>query len=591
MKWKRWTVVPCLLAAVVAAVGCSIDPAAYQTESGPEAARHAAEPYDRADLAEQAGYPKDDSVQAEQANDVDEGPSEQANGDSGQADATGNDRQAEHAAADDGQTEQGQDRGTVALPWTKVPDLPPIRRLDDWPQSVEKTIREFDLYGFDGIRVTVYAKKGDADYLHAALTAKDGVYDLGGIAGYGYDKDGDVTVEDVFLFKKQLIKLTGTVGASASMTRYVSLDNGVPKPVLFVDTGHVRHLDLDFDGREEVVASAGTLARTYVYRWNEDHAEMCDLNEALGASSVSISPERAVEAFSEKTDTVGLFWLTPDGLRSISTYSREEYVSDRFVNIPYTEQELREIEQLADRVGLLNPFVAGKGVATDYGVQASIRENDILQLSYPHFSVRQSARDLMPRDGTTVLKLNLGSGSANWIEYDGGAGSWYLQRNDTSISIGSAKPVNREQLLFVAMSLVSLDEKLPEPEKPLMVTRDYLLALNAMNEFLTAWLHRDAKSGVNWVSDEVKRKTDPEVLAAHFAGVSNPHHQAFEVTGKKRINEDTYAFDVSLYEYYTAQPDSVNGLPYKRDKGITYEVVRQGEDEWGQPIWRVNRLP
>lgn len=431
MKRKqRWNVIPPLLAAAMLLAGCG--GAANPVLSEPNPAKNSAEPYASAASVELAGQKEDSNA-------------------------------------------------NIALPWKKVADLPPIRKLADWPQNVDKTIREFDLFGFAGIRATVYAKKGNTDYLYAALTAKDGVYDLGEIAGYVYNNDGDVSVEDSFVFKKRLIKLTGTVGASATLTRYVSIDNGVPKPVLLVDTGHVRHLDLDFDGKEEVVASSGTLSKTYVYRWNRDHAEVCDLNELLGATAVTISPERAVEASYEQTGMVKLFWLTPSELRLISPYTREEYDSDRFVNIPYTEQELSGVRQLADQARIVNPFVAGKGVATDYGVQASVVDNDILQLSYPHFSVRESARDLRPQDGTTVRELRLGGGPAYWIEIDGGAGAWYLQRNGTYFSVGTAKSVSSEQLLYVVMSLVELDEKLPKSE-PLTVTRDYLFALQAMND-------------------------------------------------------------------------------------------------------------
>lgn len=483
------------------------------------------------------------------------------------------------------------DAGTIALQWNQVPDPPPLHKLSDWPQSVDRTIRDIGLYGFDGIKITVYAKKGDTDFLHAALTAKDGVYDLGEVAGYVYDKPEDVSVKDVVIFQRQLIQLTGTVGASATQTRYIAIEDGVPKPALLIDTGRVRHLDLDGDGKEEIVATSGTPMKTYVYRWNEGHTEMCDLNEALGAASVSISPERAVEAWDGQSEQIHLYWMTPRGLRPISQYTREEYDSDRFVKIPYTDPELREIERLADRIGVMNPLIAGKGVATDYGVQPSIVEDDVLQLSYPHFSVRQSTHDLKPQGGTTVRELKLDGNPICWIETDGGSGAWYWQRNGTYLSVGSAKPVSEDQLLYVAASLAPLEGRLTQPEKPLSVTRDYLLALNAMNEFVTAWLHRDASNGVKWVSDEVKRRTDPDVLSAYFTGVSNPHHQAFEVTGKKQISDERFAFHVLLYEYYTAQPDAVNGLPYEHAAGVTIEVVKQGEDEWGQPVWRVNGLP
>jgi hypothetical protein len=42
------------------------------------------------------------------------------------------------------------------------------------------------------------------------------------------------------------------------------------------------------------------------------------------------------------------------------------------------------------------------------------------------------------------------------------------------------------------------------------------------------------------------------------------------------------------YEYYTGQPDRVNGLPAKHGHGITLEVTKQGTNEFGEGIWRVS---
>ncbi|MDG0791147.1 hypothetical protein OMP38_09885 [Cohnella ginsengisoli] len=49
------------------------------------------------------------------------------------------------------------------------------------------------------------------------------------------------------------------------------------------------------------------------------------------------------------------------------------------------------------------------------------------------------------------------NGPAYWIETAGTA-AWYLQRGDTYLSVGTAKPFGPEQLLFVVASLVPLDD-------------------------------------------------------------------------------------------------------------------------------------
>ena len=37
----------------------------------------------------------------------------------------------------------------------------------------------------------------------------------------------------------------------------------------------------------------------------------------------------------------------------------------------------------------------------------------------------------------------------------------------------------------------------------------------------------------------------------YMSGISNPHHQAFEIFAGKRVDDDTYEFSVYLYTAYT----------------------------------------
>lgn len=491
----------------------------------------------------------------------------------------------------------------IPLPWEKVTVDGSIQVLKEGLNQAERIVKTTTLYAIAGSRetkVVIYAKQGDTDHLHAALVRDDVVYDLGPAAGYAYDRDDALTVSNIMLFQKEIVKIQGSVGAAASMTRYIDLTDGTPKLLLAVDEGNASESDVDHDGLPEVVVSAGTIPNTSIYRWKDGQIERVQLNEALQAEAASITIEGAVlGAFGPNQSEIRLYWLKKDGLIPFASYSSENYYSDRYVTIPYTSDELLGIREQADKMRIFDPYVPRKGIVTDYLVDVRIVEDGVMQLTYPHFGIRQSRTDLRPQDLSAFVpgeKLYFPDFTAEWIglpDSEAG-GDWYIQRGSTYLSIGSAKSVSKDELLFVIASLVPLEElKLPDGTVPAAntpppVTREYLFALQAANEFASAWARRDPENGLKWVTDEWKAGKDPLYLDAVFRGTSNPHHLTFELFGKRRVDERTYLFDLRLHDYYTAQPDSTFGFPADRGRGGTLEVVKQGDTEWGEGVWRVN---
>lgn len=118
--------------------------------------------------------------------------------------------------------------------------------------------------------------------------------------------------------------------------------------------------------------------------------------------------------------------------------------------------------------------------------------------------------------------------------------------------------------------------------KNVTVDKNYLLALNAANQFLGSWLMRDLEKGSEFITEDLKNKLGYNGLFAFFTGTSNPHHQGFEIIGAKHINETKIRFYVWLYEYYTAE----NVTPYKRPLPYYIDVVK-----FNEYIWKVANLP
>ena len=110
------------------------------------------------------------------------------------------------------------------------------------------------------------------------------------------------------------------------------------------------------------------------------------------------------------------------------------------------------------------------------------------------------------------------------------------------------------------------------------IDNDYVLALAAANEFLEAWRSRDQERGLAVLSPRLRKSKDEEFLRFDISGISNPHHESYEVTNGRRLPDGRYAFDVWLWEYYTAgqagDPTTEKPLPYR------VIVVKTGLETW-----------
>ena len=114
------------------------------------------------------------------------------------------------------------------------------------------------------------------------------------------------------------------------------------------------------------------------------------------------------------------------------------------------------------------------------------------------------------------------------------------------------------------------------------VDKNYLLALNVADQFLSAWLMRDQNKGLEFVTENLKNSLGENGLFAFFVGTSNPHHQGFEIIGREHINGSTIRFNVWLYEDVTGETP----MPVKRGNPYYIDVVKSTEY-----IWLVNNLP
>lgn len=133
--------------------------------------------------------------------------------------------------------------------------------------------------------------------------------------------------------------------------------------------------------------------------------------------------------------------------------------------------------------------------------------------------------------------------------------------------------------VLVMLVMVPFAVLLTKPlSHPIYIDKDYTAALRTADQYLYAWIMRDGRMAYDLVSENVKKNyADVNDFQIHFAGTSNPHHQAFEIIGDKRLSKDRIRFKVWYYEDYTG----VYQPPYKRpEKSDFIELIKLDNYTW-----------
>jgi hypothetical protein len=123
---------------------------------------------------------------------------------------------------------------------------------------------------------------------------------------------------------------------------------------------------------------------------------------------------------------------------------------------------------------------------------------------------------------------------------------------------------------------VRVRDRNPKERSSVYVDSDYILALTAANRFLEAWRTRHQDNGIAAISGDAIREKGEQYWRNMISGISNPHHQAYEVGEGSRIDDRRFAFRVWLHELYTGEEHP--GAP--RDRGRVLVVREVGHGQW-----------
>ena len=131
-------------------------------------------------------------------------------------------------------------------------------------------------------------------------------------------------------------------------------------------------------------------------------------------------------------------------------------------------------------------------------------------------------------------------------------------------------------LLLGSLALPSL----ARPKQPTsLVDSRYVSALATANDFLHAWQIQDQETGTLLLTDQLKQRTNEEILNAFFSSTARP--QSFEIGRGKKLRPGRYRFPVSLFP----RP-AKTGSRWTRPRTSALIVVKAGKSDWA-----IDKLP
>lgn len=139
----------------------------------------------------------------------------------------------------------------------------------------------------NGIRVFLFTDN-DKDLIKGGIGLKDKSYYIGEVS-IDNASDDLMGIEEIKVFGKRAFKIYGILGANYAHAYYWFVEEGL-ESIIHID-GHTVEIDLDDDGKKEIVSTLGTIPETKIYVFKEGSIYVSDIIKSIGAKSVYLLDE------------------------------------------------------------------------------------------------------------------------------------------------------------------------------------------------------------------------------------------------------------------------------------------------------------
>lgn len=137
-------------------------------------------------------------------------------------------------------------------------------------------------------RAFIFTDNGNGEY-KGAINLHGKPYYIGQVSMEN-TPEGLMGIEEIQIFGKKAVKIYGLLGANNAQAFYWFVEEKPEEAIIQID-GNTIEVDLDSDGKNEVVATTGTIPETRIYMLKEGKITVSDINESIGAKSVSLHDE------------------------------------------------------------------------------------------------------------------------------------------------------------------------------------------------------------------------------------------------------------------------------------------------------------
>lgn len=130
----------------------------------------------------------------------------------------------------------------------------------------------------------------------------DKLYSVGPVS-MNNTPDDLLSISESSVFGKNLIKLSGVIGANYAKAFYLEIGEDSVSPFLEVD-GNIIEVDLDEDSIMEIVVTSGTIPETSIYQYRNNSIYVANINKSIDAQAVSFDEDNKLfEVYTELKNT------------------------------------------------------------------------------------------------------------------------------------------------------------------------------------------------------------------------------------------------------------------------------------------------